>query len=203
MISIFNDFKLEKKVSNETIEKYKNKVPKELIEVWRKYGFGSLLNGYLKIVNPEDYKEVLVESYIQTEDEPIEFTSVIFATGMGDLLIWEYVDEEYGNLVLLNYRKGKYSIIDSSLEFFFDDLQSKNYLEKYLDWNPYTDVTKKLGIVSYEECFGYVPLLALGGKEKVENLPKVKLKEQIYIITDLVGPIAELESRIYVYKYKN
>ena len=93
MFSIFNDFKLEKKVSNETIEKYKNKVPKELIEVWRKYGFGSLLNGYLKIVNPEDYKEVLVESYIQTEDEPIEFTSVIFATGMGDLLIWEYVDE--------------------------------------------------------------------------------------------------------------
>ena len=43
-------------------------MPKELIEVWRKYGFGSLLNGYLKIVNPEDYKEVLVESYIQTED---------------------------------------------------------------------------------------------------------------------------------------
>ena len=66
MFSIFNDFKLEKKVSNETIEKYKNKVPKELIEVWQKYGFGSLLNGYLKIVNPEDYKEVLVESYIQT-----------------------------------------------------------------------------------------------------------------------------------------
>lgn len=178
-------------------------MPKELIEVWRKYGFGSLLNGYLKIVNPEDYKEVLVESYIQTEDEPIEFTSVIFATGMGDLLIWEYVDEEYGNLVLLNYRKGKYSIIDSSLEFFFDDLQSKSYLEKYLDWNPYTDATEKLGIVSYEECFGYVPVLALGGKEKVENLQKVKLKEQIYIITDLVGPIAELESRIYVYKYKN
>ena len=171
-------------------------MPKELIEVWRKYGFGSLLNGYLKIVNPEDYKEVLVESYIQTEDEPIEFTSVIFATGIGDLLIWEYVDEEYGNLVLLNYRKGKYSIIDSSLEFFFDDLQSKSYLEKYLDWNPYTDATEKLGIVSYEECFGYVPVLALGGKEKVENLQKVKLKEQIYIITDLVGPIAELESRI-------
>lgn len=30
MFSIFNDFKLEKKVSNETIEKYKNKVPKKI-----------------------------------------------------------------------------------------------------------------------------------------------------------------------------
>ena len=33
-------------------------------------------------------------------------------------------------------------------------------------------------------------------KEKVENLQKVKLKEQIYIITDLMGPIVELQSRI-------
>ncbi|WP_420912016.1 T6SS immunity protein Tdi1 domain-containing protein [Listeria cornellensis] len=48
---------------------------------------------------------------------------------------------------------------------------------------------KKLGTPAYDECFGYVPLLALGGAEKVENLQKVKLKEHILLISALVGTI--------------
>ena len=36
-------------------------------------------------------------------------------------------------------------------------------------------------------------LLGLGGKDTVDNLKKVKLKEHIYIINDLVGPVEEME----------
>ena len=48
---------------------------------------------------------------------------------------------------------------------------------------------KKLGKLEYDECFGYVPLLGLGGSEKVDNLDKVKIREHIEIITQLVGKI--------------
>ena len=41
----------------------------------------------------------------------------------------------------------------------------------------------------YDECFGYVPLLALGGKEDVEHLKKVKMKEHIAVITQLTGGV--------------
>ncbi|WP_324604070.1 T6SS immunity protein Tdi1 domain-containing protein [Paenilisteria weihenstephanensis] len=56
-------------------------------------------------------------------------------------------------------------------------------------WKPYQEAVKKLGTPAYDECFGYVPLLALGGSEKMENLQKVKLKEHILLISALAGPI--------------
>ena len=33
--------------------------------------------------------------------------------------------------------------------------------------------------IFFDECYGYVPLLGLGGSEKVDNLQKVKIKEHI------------------------
>lgn len=45
------------------------------------------------------------------------------------------------------------------------------------------------GKLNYDECFGYVPLLGLGGPEKVENLQKVKIREHIELISQLVGRI--------------
>ena len=57
----------------------------------------------------------------------------------------------------------------------------------------YNKAIQKYGEPAYDECFGYVPLLGLGGKDTVDNLKKVKLKEHIYIINDLVGPVEEME----------
>lgn len=44
-------------------------------------------------------------------------------------------------------------------------------------------------IIGKEECFGFVPLLALGGKENVEHLQKVNVKVQIELITKFIGKI--------------
>ena len=43
---ILNDFKKEKEMPKEIIKKYRNLVPKEMIEIWEKYDLGRLLNGY-------------------------------------------------------------------------------------------------------------------------------------------------------------
>ncbi|SCN06106.1 protein of unknown function [Bacillus wiedmannii] len=58
-----------------------------------------------------------------------------------------------------------------------------------MEWNPYLVAIQNYGIPAYNECFGYIPLLGLGGTEKVENLQKVKLIEHIYLITQFMGPI--------------
>ena len=42
------------------------------------------------------------------------------------------------------------------------------------------------GKLDFDECFGYVPLLQLGGSEKVENLKKVKIKEHLELITKML-----------------
>lgn len=41
--------------SNEIIERYKENVPNEIIALWRKYGFGSFMQGYFKSVNPDEF----------------------------------------------------------------------------------------------------------------------------------------------------
>lgn len=51
------------------------------------------------------------------------------------------------------------------------------------------EAVDKWGKVEADECFGYVPLLGLGGKESVDNLKKVKIREHIELITQMVGKI--------------
>ena len=194
MNSVLKDFKLEERVSEEIINKYKGRIPEDLLEVWKEYGFGSFLNGYLKIVNPEEYEELLKETYIPVEDEPIEFNTVLFATAMGDLIICEKTESKKDNIYIIEYRKGKYKMLLGGMEFFFEDLLDEDYLEEDLEWKPYLEAVNKLGEPSYDECFGYVPLLGLGGSEKVENMSKVKMREHIYLITDFMGPVDEYES---------
>ncbi|EIT84007.1 hypothetical protein A374_18279 [Fictibacillus macauensis ZFHKF-1] len=41
MEEILYDFKENRKAPNEIIEKYKNLVPKEIIDLWQEYGFGT------------------------------------------------------------------------------------------------------------------------------------------------------------------
>ncbi|KEO81840.1 T6SS immunity protein Tdi1 domain-containing protein [Tumebacillus flagellatus] len=177
---IFQDFVLENQVPQETADKFAGKIPAELAAIWQQYGFGTLLTGYLKIINPDQFQDVLHTSYFRSR-----VAIPILATAMGDLITWE--ENRYVRLV--NYRKGKFQGISAGFEFFFSDLEDPQFLTKDLDAAPFLEAVREYGAPKYDECFGYVPLLALGGAEKVENLKKVQLLEHLRLITELVGPI--------------
>ena len=49
----------------EVIEKYKGQVPAELVQIWQEDGLGTFLAGYLKVINPDDYLELLQDSYFR------------------------------------------------------------------------------------------------------------------------------------------
>ncbi|HBF37740.1 MAG TPA: hypothetical protein DDW50_10500 [Firmicutes bacterium] len=174
------DFIREAKPSEELINKYTMKIPELLLEIWKQYGFGNTLNGYLKIVNPDLFQAILKNVYVRNES-----AIVLFVTSMGDFIVWE--DNKY--LILLNFRRGRIKGISSGFKFFFSDLEDEAFYQDTLDWLPYPEAVGKLGKPKYDECFGYVPILGLGGLEKVENLSKVKLIEHIYLINQLMGTI--------------
>ncbi|AEA15815.1 hypothetical protein BTB_c22470 [Bacillus thuringiensis Bt407] len=182
-LKIMKEFKLEQKVPESIIEKYSNTLPESLTDIWKEYGFGTTLNGFLRLINPEGYFEIVKETYIRHQN-----TIPLFTTSMGDILLLEkYGDKSY--IIQLNYRKGKSKVIASKFELFLRFLEEEEYLEEDMEWNPYSVAIQNYGIPTYNECFGYVPLLGLGGAEKVENLQKVKLIEHIYLITQFMGPI--------------
>ena len=162
------------------MESYEGKVPTGVIDIWRKYGFGTFYNGYMKVINPDDYKELLESSYFQGN-----VSIPIFATAFGDLITWE--KNQFVGIV--KYRYGENDVISSGFKFFIGDVTDGELDEEYLSIRQYNAALKKYGFLEYDECFGYVPLLALGGKESVNNLKKVKIREHIALITEMVGEI--------------
>ena len=54
MRNIFEDFLATMPVSKDIIMKYKDKIPSELMNIWKQYGFGSFMSGYLRIINPDE-----------------------------------------------------------------------------------------------------------------------------------------------------
>ncbi len=168
--------------TNDDIETYKDKLPSKLIDFWQEYGYGIYMEGYLKIVHPEEYHDVFKETYTYYKKTEIPFA----VTALGDLFVWA------GDAVrLINYRHGVSSIVSSSkIERLFESrLLSDNYLSKYFKWDHYKPAQEKLGTLDYDECYGYEPVLALGGFEKVENLTKVKIREHLLLIHELAGKI--------------
>ncbi len=77
----------------------------------------------------------------------------------------------------------------NDFEFFYDIINSEVCEAEYFTIKEYNEAVEKYGRLAYAECFGYVPLLALGGKESVDNLKKVKMKEHIELIYNMVGEI--------------
>lgn len=179
-IEALKDFVHFSVADEQIIKKYKNRVPSEMINVWKDYGFGSFFNGYLKIINPDEYRELLERSYFLGD-----VSIPIFATAFGDIITWE----KNQFLGIVKYRYGENDVISDGFEYFFDDVKEGEFDNDIFTIKKYSDAVKKHGALEYDECFGYVPLLALGGKESVNNIKKVKIREHIALITELVGEI--------------
>lgn len=177
---LFDTFQKEKDVTPGTCEKYEKILPGELIEVWIKYGMGSFFNGYLKMIDPEEYQELMIDTYFRGN-----VAIPIFVTAFGDMICWE----ENRYIRMIKYKNGVFKGMAAGFDFFFEDLENGIYDKEYFEFSQYHEAVKLWGKIKYDECFGYVPLLGLGGSEKVEHLKKVKIREHIELISQMVGKI--------------
>jgi hypothetical protein len=178
MEKLFADFKHEYMCDALVIEQYRGLVPVEILGIWEKYGFGSLKNGFLKTINPNEYHEIINVAYSRGG-----VSVPLFATGMGDIITFE----DSAHFTLVNFGKKVLDVLTKNVAVLYISLLSDQFCDRHLFWRNYPLATEKYGDLSYDECFGYVPLLGLGGKEKVENLQKVKIKEQLLVIAQLLG----------------
>lgn len=169
------------KMIKNLIQEYKDKLPEKLLQFWDLNGFITLSNDFIKVVNPKIYENLLNESY----ESPIGKSAVVmFVTGFGDLIIWE---NNY--IILLNFRKGESKVLESGFNYFFEDIEDDDFLLKELDSKNFKQAIDKNGTLAFDECFGYEPILGLGGAEKIENLHKVKIQEYISITAQALGKI--------------
>ncbi len=178
----YPDYSTVQKPTEDVLHNFKDKLPAQLIDFWSAYGFGIFMNGYLKLINPSEFQPVFDEAYDNRDSE------IVFAiTGLGDFLTWDG-----DSIRAVYFKNGSDSIIESGddMEWFFDmDLADHGFLRDNLDDKNYLAAKERLGEPEYDECYGYVPLLGLGGSGKIENLQKVKIKEHISLIAQTMGRI--------------
>ncbi len=168
----YPNFEIVENPSIEIINSYE--LPEQLQLFWTTYGFGVFMDGYLKMINPEDYMDS-IEVSCEIEIEPF----IPFAvTALADVLVWE------GNCVkLINYRRGYSDIVGFDIDIFFNKfLTDEDFLISELDALPYLETINRLGIPKYDECYGYVPMLVLGGKDSNDKLHVLKLREHLDMI---------------------
>jgi hypothetical protein len=178
----YPEYDIVDKPSEKTVEKFKKLLPETIISFWKEYGFGTFMDGYLKIINPEQYQEVFDTSYENKTNE------IVFAvTGLGDFIVWA------GDAIrFVNYRHGVDNIIQADGDFYF--FLNRNIVDEYCintecKGKKYFSAKELYGKLEYDECFGYVPILAMGGKETVKNMRKVKIKDHIQMIFEMAGKI--------------
>lgn len=163
------------------IQKYKNLLPDDFLKLWRTRGFASLLNGYLRMINPDDYQEFLKETYFRGS-----VSIPVFATAFGDIMTLE--DGKY--IGLIKYKNGESHIISSyDSRFFWGILEDDYFQNKNFEIPKYEAALERLGPLKQDECYGYVPMLCLGGPDSLEHLKIVKMREHLAIMTQFAGGI--------------
>lgn len=173
---------------------FHGRFPREIVWIWENMGLGVYEDGYLQMVNPEEYDFAF--EYI---DKLLEPTIVWGITALGDLLLWEGNDnwtispQEGNRAKLLNVRKCRDEVLGSQVDVFLDILICDEWdLSHSYDAKPYLQARERLPKPRYGECYGYVPALALGGKARAGNLQIVDAKSYIDLIGQGVGKIISL-----------
>ncbi len=177
-----------KEVFESTISKYKDILPSPIIELWKKHGFGGYKNGLFWTINPDDYQDYLNRWIITEWNDVIP----IMRTAFGDLIFiygFEKNDPNYAHLgfKLIDVRHCSSNTITIGLDDFFENylLQAGSLMAMTnIDGVHFLHGRGKLGILKSDECYGYEPILALGGKEKKENMKIFNYKVHLEILTN-------------------
>ena len=165
----------------EVIEKYRNQVPEELVQIWEEDGLGTFLDGYFKVINPDDYIDFVKETYFDGD-----IVIPIFLTALGDIVTWE----KNTFVTALEYKSENIQVLIAGFDHFIKFYNHEIILEE-LDMALFDKAVKRLGPLEYDECFGFVPILPLGGKKDVDHMDKVKIREHLVLLVQFTGGLKD------------
>lgn len=172
-------------VDDTFIAKYADMSYAELTTLWQEAGLGSYCNGMLKIINPSDYQDVLNSCYAMDYDKSF---LPFMCTAFGDVFAYVKNPKLNNYIVYLNIRYGTYLILPDNLAALLNKIIfNQSFLKGWFNLENYSVMQEKLGTPDFDECFGYSPLLAMGGSENLENIKIVKTLPYIDINTQTIG----------------
>jgi hypothetical protein len=162
----------------ETIDKYAAHVPEELLQHWREFGWCAYADGLFWLVNPDDLVDVL-DDWLGPNHGAVPICRSAFA----NVFMWHQ-----GAVKSLATQTGMINTVMSRIDVFFENvLRDERYLDGMLHKKLFRQALKKLGPLQYSECYAFEPVLALGGSGELDTLRKVKMREYLGILAQIVA----------------
>lgn len=172
-------------ISEEIIKKYENvfvinRGKEDVLNfIWKRYGLRNYRNGLFWFVNPDEYND-LARNFPNVSE-----TAIVFArTNVGNLFLLEKLDIG-DSITYLNVHKGKTNVVSTNFEIFIEfDIATDQFWKRDCYGKIELNAIKKYTLLP-DECLTFLPALALGGDEKIANLQKVKIKENLEFLSNL------------------
>ncbi|WP_144782012.1 GAD-like domain-containing protein [Microbacterium sp. BH-3-3-3] len=178
----FEDFTPIAPTSAATMQKYSGILEEAVLEMWQIHGFGLAANGFLKVIDPDYYRE-MVGGYLPHRD-----MVPLFATGLGDIVV-----ASGGGYRVLQYRYSRISGMSSSIRHLGLKITSAEWREEIYDSAPYDEAAAAYGPLTapadFDNIYASTLPLPAGGSESVEFLTRSRIFEHIALTTQLAGPI--------------
>lgn len=197
LISEFGEATHRTDVPPEAIQKWKGKLPEQLLIYWKEEDWCGYKNGLFWFVNPDDYENLVDEWFEDTGLEQIDAFHVIARTAFGKLYV---CGERTGvsltiscpiNAILAipkNLKPKSKEDQDWSIRSFLG-LSANGCDVKDESGAPlFERALEKLGPLGPDELYGFEPAIVLGGRMLLNNLAKLKLDVHLTILRQLASP---------------
>lgn len=168
-----------------SIDRFRGKLPDQLLEYWQEHGWCGYADGLFWTVNPQEYEPVLEAWIGDTPFMEQDAYHIIARSAFGALYFW---GERTGYALKLS-AIGSYVMphsppitsLEKEIQMFFGGRDRKG---NDFD-NLFAPALKKLGRLKHDEMYGFVPALALGGPATLDHLQKVKAVEHLVLLAQL------------------
>lgn len=183
-----------RQVPEESLEKYRNHLPDQLLQYWRDYGWSGYGNGLFWTINPDEYAPVVATWLEGTPFDGMDNYHAIALSAFGKLFLW---GEKTGPSLSINAIWGMISPNDDSkrvsegksdflIRTFFSNKEKDQLDQTDEDEHPLFDrAVKQLGILRPGEMYGLFPALALGGSCELEHLKKTDAVTHLTMLAQL------------------
>jgi hypothetical protein len=160
-------------VSAETLAAYAGKVPQEILDEWKRSGWCGYHKGFLWTVDPSAYSDILSDWIPSTDG-----VYAMFRSAFGSIIYWDGSEAHCLDVLL-----GDVSPVPARMDILVDGvLCDDSYLKDVLRLDVFEVVQPRLGQLTKEECYGFMPPMAMGGPGSPETVQRLDLEVHLALL---------------------
>ncbi|WP_155300782.1 T6SS immunity protein Tdi1 domain-containing protein [Deinococcus kurensis] len=158
-------------------------------EVYERYGCGTSKNGFFRLVDPEEWQESYMPWFLMVRDEDEVFEGPelypFMTTAFGSAYVFANLEGE--DLVGYVDVTSNFKVMGGVRWLFKRNLQDSIFYQYNLYGGLYEELSPVQPPLQPDQCFGFLPPLALGGEATREGVHRVQLREHLDLLAQSSG----------------